>query len=508
MKLNFDIIIDNLPRSFQAKKYGPKSRNLYLKRPFLYETECNLESDRIYIASIDSLSKSPEQTGIAIVCIGLQPPQEWLSKGCQILLISNVPSIFTVFNEINKIYDKFDEWDNSLRNELEADIGFDPKKIIEIGIMVLKNQIIVINRTMLVVFRSEIICSEDNELDIDVSDDYRPLTVEYSEMIKNICRLERVITVPYMSSLVSKGIKSYCNNLYPFGYFAGCISIVETHRSFRESDYALADHFFAYFQKAFVKYLQNIRSIELPGTIVLNNLLKNIPLSTEESKMLSLDAEECWICFKLREKRMQNYLPADYMYATLSALMSGSVYSTVHDDAIMGIIKLDRLKSVTNANNTLNFFQEFLQKMEYIAGLSDEFVDINQINIYLKQADYAVVKGTETYGDNNLFHFGNYSLQYMLSQCTGELSAEYLYSKGLHILIEYDRKNHTNYIETLDIYLKNEMNATRTAEELFLHRSSLLKRLNRINKLLCADLTNPDIRLYLRMCLYLLRRGV
>jgi sugar diacid utilization regulator len=253
-----------------------------------------------------------------------------------------------------------------------------------------------------------------------------------------------------------------------------------------------------------MKYLKNTRPVELPDTVALNNLLKNIPLSTEESEVLSLDTGECWICFKLCEKKTQNYLPVDYMYATLSALMSGSVYSTVHDGAIVGLIKLEQSKDGSN-NNTLNFFQEFLQKMGYIAGLSDEFIDVTQINIYLQQANYAVDKGSQTCNENRLFHFSDYALLYMLSKCTGQFSAEYLYSKGLHILIEYDKNNHINYIETLDIYLKNEMNATQTAKELFLHRSSLLKRLNKINKLLCADLNNPDTRLYLRICLYLLR---
>nr|WP_279380137.1 helix-turn-helix domain-containing protein [Sporosalibacterium faouarense] len=64
----------------------------------------------------------------------------------------------------------------------------------------------------------------------------------------------------------------------------------------------------------------------------------------------------------------------------------------------------------------------------------------------------------------------------------------------------------TDYVETLDTYLKNEMRPTKTADELFLHRSSLSKRLKKISKLLDADLDDPDVRLYLRICLYLFRK--
>ena len=510
MKLNLDIIIDNFPNSYQVKRFGTKNVSLSLKRPLLHEAGIEFENDRLYVARADTLPKIPPKKGISVVCVDLRPPQEWASINCQILLISSGQSLFTVFNEINKIYDKFDEWDNSLRNELMADVDFDLKRIIKLGMLVLKNPIAVINGTMLVIFHSEIITREDNEIDFIVSDDCISLSVEETEMVKNVCRLERVITVPYISSCAPDGVRFYCNNLYPFGYFAGCISMTETHGSFKESDLSLANYFFSYFQKAFVKYLWSIRPIELPGTVALNHLLTDLPLSAEEQEILSLDAGECWLCFKLKEKRTQNYMLIDYMYSTLSALMPGSVYSVIYDDAIIGLIKLRQADTGPN-NNILNFFQAFLAKMEYIAGLSDEFIDINQIKIYLQQSNYAVEKGAQiclqTCEKNNLFHFGDYVLQYMISQCTGEFSTEHLYSKGLRILIEHDRSSRTNYVKTLDTYLKNEMSISRTASELFLHRSSLLKRLNRIEKLLNADLKDADFRLYLRVCLYLFEKG-
>ena len=508
MKLNLDIISDHLPKSYPVRRYGSVSRNLSLKRPLLYESGCEFEKDRLYVARADTLPKTPPRKGIAVVCVDLRPPQDWISGNCQILLVSNGPGLFTLFNDINKIYDKFDEWDNNLRNELEADIAFNPQKIIITGIRMLENPIFVCNGSMLIIFHSEILPCENNQFNIKVRDDYIPLSVEESERIKDVCRLERVISVPYMSSYVMNGVKSYCNNLYPFGHFAGCISMTETHRLFRESDYALADYFFAYFQKAYAKYLQNIRPVELPGTIALNNLLNNIPLSTEESKMLSLNAGERWICFKLKEKKTRNFLPADYMYTTLSALMSDSVYSTVYDESIIGLIKLNRTESVPN-NDTLNFFQEFLNKMEYIAGLSNEFNDIKQINIYLQMANYAVEKGSQiaqTYGRKHMFYFSDYMLQYMVSQCTGDFAAEYLYSKGLHLLIEHDKNSKTNYVDTLYTYLKHEMSITTTASALFLHRSSLLKRLGKIKKILGMNLEDSEIRLYLRMCLNLIKK--
>ena len=58
-----------------------------------------------------------------------------------------------------------------------------------------------------------------------------------------------------------------------------------------------------------------------------------------------------------------------------------------------------------------------------------------------------------------------------------------------------------DYWETIRQYLDNECNASRTAQDLFLHRSSLLTRLDRIRSL--VDMDTPEQRLYLRMCIYL-----
>ncbi|MDR1622590.1 MAG: helix-turn-helix domain-containing protein [Synergistaceae bacterium] len=95
----------------------------------------------------------------------------------------------------------------------------------------------------------------------------------------------------------------------------------------------------------------------------------------------------------------------------------------------------------------------------------------------------------------------------MLDTCLDKLPFEFLCSKGIQRLIDYDNRKKTEYLDTLEIYLRNEMNISKTAEELFIHRSSLLKRLDRIAGLTGDDLSNSDTRLYYRILFRLLRRS-
>ncbi len=80
---------------------------------------------------------------------------------------------------------------------------------------------------------------------------------------------------------------------------------------------------------------------------------------------------------------------------------------------------------------------------------------------------------------------------------------ESLCSQGLLALLEHDRNRGTEYVKTLDTYLKNETSMSKTAADLYIHRSSLLKRLNKIERIMQEDLQDPNVRLYYRICLAL-----
>lgn len=89
----------------------------------------------------------------------------------------------------------------------------------------------------------------------------------------------------------------------------------------------------------------------------------------------------------------------------------------------------------------------------------------------------------------------------MLNECTGGLSEQSLYTDSLLSVIQYDKQKNTDYLHTLEVYLKNEMSISKTAADLYLHRNSLLKRLDKLKQLLNSDLEDPEEKLYYRICL-------
>jgi purine catabolism regulator len=76
-----------------------------------------------------------------------------------------------------------------------------------------------------------------------------------------------------------------------------------------------------------------------------------------------------------------------------------------------------------------------------------------------------------------------------------------LYSVALGALIAYDEKGSGDLLRTLDAFFRCHGSPTETAQELKLHRNTVLYRLRRIEEVGRLRLNDPDTRLNLQLCL-------
>jgi len=70
-------------------------------------------------------------------------------------------------------------------------------------------------------------------------------------------------------------------------------------------------------------------------------------------------------------------------------------------------------------------------------------------------------------------------------------------------LVTYDEQHRSSLMETLDAYFNYHGNISKTAESLFIHRNTLLYRLDRIQELTEHDLSQANMRLALQLALKL-----
>ena len=94
-------------------------------------------------------------------------------------------------------------------------------------------------------------------------------------------------------------------------------------------------------------------------------------------------------------------------------------------------------------------------------------------------------------------------VQQLLTSAKRSIPAKYYQPEGLKRLYTHDAASSVSYADTLKTYLDNNMSISATAKALYIHRSSLIDRLDHINRLLGSDLEDPLERLKLQFIMHM-----
>lgn len=139
----------------------------------------------------------------------------------------------------------------------------------------------------------------------------------------------------------------------------------------------------------------------------------------------------------------------------------------------------------------------FIRDSFLTAGYSRKMLGHFNFHRQYIQASLSLQAGSRKFPHQWIHHFNDIALTYLLEQTTKKLPAYMVCHEKLLALKYESDSGQSQLYQTLRCYLENHQNATRTAEQLFIHRSTLLYRLERINRCLKSDLSDPDELLYL-----------
>lgn len=103
--------------------------------------------------------------------------------------------------------------------------------------------------------------------------------------------------------------------------------------------------------------------------------------------------------------------------------------------------------------------------------------------------------------DPNPLYFGELNVYRLLFQLEDSPELAAFCQEIIGTLTEYDRAQGTDLIETLTAYFAHKGNLSQTAEALFVHRNTLLYRMERIREISGLDLDNPETRLSIQLAL-------
>lgn len=173
-----------------------------------------------------------------------------------------------------------------------------------------------------------------------------------------------------------------------------------------------------------------------------------------------------------------------------------------YENHILAVLNLTKMQM--NLNECLSRFSTILREGLLKAGSSNEFQDLFVLPQAYRQADIALIYGNQRSPMKWCHKFQEIAMYYCICQVCQNLEPHAVCAPGLLKLQAYDQENESDLYHTLDIYLQTDRNTVQTAQKLYIHRSTLFYRLNKIKKILEMDLEDYEECLYLRFSLYMM----
>jgi purine catabolism regulator len=134
-------------------------------------------------------------------------------------------------------------------------------------------------------------------------------------------------------------------------------------------------------------------------------------------------------------------------------------------------------------------------------GVSRPASTAAELGTRFREARQAVIIGRRVLSQQPLTYFGALGVYRLLFHLYGLEDVRAFYEETLGPLIAYDRRTDSELVQTLEMYFACNGNLSQAAQQLHLHRNSLLYRLERISEVLHADLDDAEIRLALQVAL-------
>jgi purine catabolism regulator len=157
----------------------------------------------------------------------------------------------------------------------------------------------------------------------------------------------------------------------------------------------------------------------------------------------------------------------------------------------------------THAQQTHSQLAEAEPPLAAAAGIGRPGAGLAGLRRSFAQAREALGLVKSLFGGDRVLSFGELTLYHLLGRLQSCQELGDFYDQTLAALIDYDRGHDTQLVDTLEAFFAQHGNASQTAEQLYLHRNSLLYRLERIAEITGLDLDDADDRFSLQLALKL-----
>lgn len=495
MKLNADILHDNLASLFTIEMNGLKSTELYLERPVLFTDDLReLSDNRLYVAMAERLpNRMSVGNHVTIVCTGDAPQLAFYQMRCCVICIKGSTDLFRIFNLVQSIFNRYDEWHEKLREILDRNASIEEMLLISASIF--ENPMFVIDSNFRYLAYTG---NASSEITLDTFDGGN-LGIEVLGQFLELHEPSMHVREPLLLHLLDTETLNF--NLYEMDSYIGCLTIDYRLRKHRESDIPLGKILAKMIELALHKFSGILTDTHSVIRKILQDVVDGMPVDYEQQRMMeAAQSKKTYICVKMKLSSRFAKLPLGYICNRVETVFPGSIAFERKGD-VMCFLETENMREQDFQTQLMEKLAVFIDSMDLRIGVSDPFTDLFSARLYYHQASAALENGTLVKPAEKYYVFQDYALTELVINSLGRLPTELFFTDGMRRLAAHDAESSVSYLKTLWVYLNNNMNITKTAADLYVHRSTLLERIARIERELDSDLQDSDVRLRIQLLL-------
>lgn len=191
---------------------------------------------------------------------------------------------------------------------------------------------------------------------------------------------------------------------------------------------------------------------------------------------------------------------------------SGEVTSFYRNNRIIILVGQSNEKQPTSISDKKEFAKELHELLNskfpdsiFLIGIGQQYRKIKSLHKSFSEANEVIRLMQQVNEKNEIAHFEDYSVYHLLDSNIKESALEDFFTKSLGPIFEHDQLYGTSYMITLENYFINNLNLSETAKAMFLHRNTLIYRIEKIKGILNTDLKHSEELLKFQIALKMFR---
>lgn len=490
MKIPMDVITELL-EDYQPSLLRSSTKMQYSKVRLVQNSEFEFET--LYIGYGKDITSIHGSQNSGFITIG-KP----VATPNNLIIVPDTSNLHDILNFIQNIFDSFHRFEFDLIKSAGENSY---QNLIETGYRFTENPVFLLENGYRVVAMAP---------DIDIPNDYewdhlrkkRFMSIEAIKSLKKAGFLDTMnsFDAPTLFSSPYHPFSSIIANLYINAEFTGMLVITQAFKTFSHADFFAA------------KIMSGALELIMKKDETLTYIRKKRPIN----RMLHDLVNGLNIDNRLIMEWLQQYLPTwtnglfRILFIPLSSTQDQTFdfYSKILEKKVdvssfffaNALVAVLHYPGETDFQSIKNSIASFLSDNALSAGLSNEFRNLSDLQEFYQQAEVAFEFGK---GGVQIHLYCDYMLNHILSFCSRE-NILLLCHDSVIRLKQVDIEKNTEYFKTLHIFIKNERSLKKTSQELFIHRNTLIYRLDKIRDMLNIDLDSADTRLHILLSYKLL----